>query len=30
LTDLIDTAGYDREVLWDGGGPERWIVTTKP
>jgi FkbM family methyltransferase len=27
LTDLIDAAGYDREVLWAGGGPERWLAT---
>jgi FkbM family methyltransferase len=27
LTELIQAAGYDREVLWDGGGPERWLAT---
>jgi FkbM family methyltransferase len=29
LTLLLDAARYDREVLWDGGGPERWIATTR-
>jgi FkbM family methyltransferase len=27
LTGLIDAGGYDRCVLWKGGGAERWLAT---
>jgi FkbM family methyltransferase len=29
LTQLLDSAGYDREVLWDGGGADRWLATRR-
>ena len=29
LTDLLEAAGYDHEVLWDGDGPERWMAAPR-
>lgn len=29
LTDLLEAAGYDHAVLWDGDGPERWMAAPR-